>query len=246
MRIALQIEYEGTAYGGWQVQPNADSIQARLEAALFALTGEAPRVHGSGRTDAGVHAMCQTAHFDINDNCNITPERFARALNAKLPADIRVRESWRAADDFHARFSAVGKKYLYVICNMPQKSALYRNMSTHVHQPLDVNAMAAGAQYLIGKHDFTSFASVHMDAHDAVREIFDIFVAREGGFVRIEVDGNGFLRNMVRIIAGTLMDVGMGKIQPEDVGTILEGKDRSLAGATAPACGLFLVEAIYN
>lgn len=244
MRIRLDVEYDGTGYSGWQRQKNARSVQQFLEEAVERITGAPTTVHGSGRTDAGVHAMHQTAHFDTDSK--LPPERFAYAMNFYLPPDIRVLSSEAVPDDFHARFSATGKTYRYTYRNDPQRSALYRNFTGHVGQPLDIDRMREAAQHLIGTHDFASFSAHSGADKNTTRTIRSIDIEKKGPYVVIEVTGTGFLHNMVRIIAGTLAAVGKGEIAPDEIPGILEAKDRDAAGPTAPAAGLMLVEAHYG
>lgn len=242
MRIRLEIEYDGTEYVGWQRQKNGRSIQEMLEAAVSKVTGEEAAVIGSGRTDAGVHATGQVAHFDTQSD--LEPGRFAAALNFYLPDDIRVMTSEEAPPDFHARFSALGKTYVYTFRNHPQRSAIHRGLSAHLPGEADLEAMRKGAAYLIGEHDFASFCT-HPEGKDTVRTIEQIGLARRGPYIQMEITGSGFLHNMVRIIAGTLAEVAMGKLIPEEVGRILEARDRNEAGPTAPARGLLLKKVYY-
>lgn len=244
MRIRLDIEYEGTAYSGWQRQKNAKSIQELLEDAVEKITGTRATVHGSGRTDAGVHAMRQTAHFDTESS--LAPERFAYALNYYLPPDIRVLLSQQVPKTFHARFSATGKTYRYTYRNDPQQSALYRHFTGHVRQPLDLEKMRTASVYLLGTHDFASFTAHSGPDKNTIRTIERIDITKTGPYVTIEVEGNGFLHNMVRIIAGTLAEIGKGVIEPEQIPDILDARDRTRAGPTAPAEGLMLVGARYE
>lgn len=243
MRIALKIEYDGKNYCGWQCQQNGDTVQRQIELALDSLTGEGARVHGSGRTDAGVHALGQVAHFDTESS--IPAEKFAYALNAQLPRDISVRQSFEAAADFHARFSAKGKHYRYVICNEPQRPALWHGRCMHVPYPLEVAAMRDAAAHFTGEHDFAALQSAGSAVKDTVRTIYSLEIAQEGGFITLDVKGNGFLYNMVRIMVGTLIEIGAGKLAPQAVADILAGGERAAAGATAKACGLYLVEVFY-
>ncbi|HBU11859.1 MAG TPA: tRNA pseudouridine(38-40) synthase TruA [Clostridiales bacterium] len=244
MRIVLNIEYDGTNYAGWQCQENAATIQEEIEKAIFAVTKERVRIHGAGRTDAGVHALSQVAHFDTGSF--IPPEKFAFALNDALPDDISVQSSFAAPEGFHARYSASGKHYRYVIRNARQRSALFSGRSMPVHPPLDTEKMQAGAAYLVGKHDFSSFCAAHTNVRDMVRTVYSIDVARWGVYIAIDIKGNGFLYNMVRIIAGTLILVGQGKLKPQDVRWILQERDRGAAGPTAKARGLFLMGVEYD
>ncbi len=244
MRIVLQIEYDGTNYCGWQVQSNGISVQQKLEEALFAALGKRTALHGSGRTDAGVHALCQVAHFDAQTN--IPADKFPFVLNVLLPPDIRVRESFEAEGDFHARFSAKGKHYRYVIHNFPKKSALNRLYCMHVPVLLDLEKMQEAAKHIEGEHDFSAFCAANTDIKGTVRTVYSVEVEKQGEYIHIDVCGSGFLYNMVRIIAGTLIAVGKGKMQPEQVKRIIDSKDRNIAGATAQPQGLFLVEVYYE
>ena len=244
MRIRLVIEYDGTGYSGWQRQDRDPSVQQAIEEALAVLTGERITLHGAGRTDAGVHAMGQTAHFDTQSR--IPPDKFSFALNTLLPPDIRIRESGEADAHFHARFDAKAKHYRYIIKNGPHASALERNRSMHVPLPLDIEKMQRAAGYLVGEHDFSAFTSAQLRPKSAVRTVYGIQVSQNGGFVHIDVLGSGFLYNMVRIIAGTLMYVGIGKLKAEDMPAILESRDRRRAGITAQPQGLFLMEVRYD
>lgn len=243
MRIGLKIEYDGTAYAGWQRQKNAPSVQAAIEQALFETLHWQGTIIGAGRTDAGVHALGQVAHFDIETR--VPPDRFSYILNQTLPPDIRIVQSWAAAEGFHARRSAHGKHYRYTLYCSPHASALERNVSLHVPQKLDLAAMQRAAQALVGEHDFSAFRTMGSNIVGTVRTIYRLTVQQEGRHIYIDVYGNGFLYNMVRIIAGTLIAVGKGKIPPEAMGNILAAKDRTLAGATAPARGLCMCEVFY-
>ncbi len=243
MRIALKIEYDGKNYCGWQCQQNGDTVQRQLELALQKLTGEGARVHGSGRTDAGVHALGQVAHFDTA--CGIPAEKFAYALNALLPRDISVQQSWQAAEDFHARFSAKGKHYRYIIYSAQQRPALWRGRCMHVPYTLDAEKMREAAKYFIGEHDFAALCAAGSSVKDTVRTIYSLEIAQDGGFITLDVKGNGFLYNMVRIMAGTLIEIGAGKLPEGAVAAILEGRQRAAAGATAKPYGLYLVEVFY-
>lgn len=242
--IRMTLEYDGTAYAGWQRQKNGLSIQQVLEEKIAVMTGEAVKVAGSGRTDAGVHALAQVASF--RTATAIPARNLLLGLNSLLPADIAVIELDEAPEAFHARHSATGKVYLYRILNRPVRSPLHRHFAWEIFQPLDVPAMAAAAAHLRGTHDFTSFSTVHSDAPHRVRTIREISVVRsERGFVDVTVEADGFLRYMVRIIAGTLAEVGRGRRSPGDIPAALAAMDRDAAGMTAPARGLFLKEVRY-
>lgn len=244
MRIKLMIEYDGTAYGGWQRQNNAPSIQAEIESAIEAVTAEKVVITGSGRTDAGVHAWGQVAHFDTESG--LTPERFAFAINAHLPSDITIRESEAVNDDFHARYDAKGKWYRYSIYNHRQPSALHRTFHSHVPVELDVAAMQRALPAIIGRHDFAAFMSAGSDLTDTVRQITAARLHQDGYGIDIDVLGNGFLYNMVRIIAGTLIDIGRGKLDEHALSAMLQHKNRELGGATAKPNGLMLMQVFYE
>ncbi|MGI6115457.1 tRNA pseudouridine(38-40) synthase TruA [Luoshenia tenuis] len=243
MRVKLIVEYDGTRYAGWQRQKNAVAVQQRLEEAIWAVTGEHQAVTGASRTDAGVHALGQCVHFDTQ--CGIPAEKFSFALNTRLPEDIRVVASERAADDFHARFMACGKRYRYLYCNRPHQSALARNFSWHVFWPLDVDKMRAAGQLLLGYRDFAAFMAAGSPVKDTRRTLTYLDVQRERDFVTLTVEGDGFLYNMVRIIAGNLNYVGQGKMPPEMLLELLNGAPRRLGGPTAPPQGLRLERVFY-
>ncbi len=243
-RIKLILEYDGTDYAGWQRQINAISVQQVVEDTLERLVGTKTSVTGSSRTDAGVHAQGLAAHFDTASR--IPPEKFAFALNTMLPADIRVRESGLAPEGFHARFGAKKKQYRYQIHMAPHASALYRNQRAHVIYPLDIGLMRDEARALIGTHDFAAFASAGSIVKDTVRTVYRADMDKDGELVTLTVEGNGFLYNMVRIIAGTLIGVGTGKIAHGAIQRAIEAKDRLQLGITAPAHGLTLMRVWYE
>lgn len=244
MRVALIIEYDGTGYCGWQVQKNGISVQQKLEEAVTCAVGKKTAVHSAGRTDAGVHALGQVAHFDAHTD--IPADKFFYVLNTLLPDDIRIRRSYEADADFHARFSAKGKHYRYVIRNAREKGAVDRLYCMFEPVPLDLEKMREAAKHIEGTHDFAAFCAAGTDIKGStVRTVYSVEVTREHDYIYIDVKGNGFLYNMVRIIAGTLMGVGKGKLTPEAVKNAIKTKDRTLAGATAQPQGLFLVEVYY-
>lgn len=238
-RIKLRIEYDGTSYGGWQYQLNAPTVQNEIEKALLELTGEKIRVTGASRTDAGVHAKGQVAHFDTESP--IPAERFSYALNTLLPMDIRIQESEEVPGDFHARFWTKGKSYSYLIWNNTHASALLANRAWSVYPPLDVEKMRQAAAYLVGEHDFAAFCATGGQTKTTVRTINDLSIDDSAEHeIVIQVSGNAFLYNMVRIIAGTLVDVGSGRLPVTITEEMLKTKDRTIGGPTAPAQGLTL------
>lgn len=243
MWVKLVVAYEGTNYCGWQIQPNGITIEQVLNETLSSLLGEEITVTGASRTDAGVHSLGNVAVFETHTK--MPAEKISFALNQRLPEDIVVQESCQVPEDFHPRFSKSRKTYEYRILNCRFRQPLERRTSYFYHYPLNVSAMQKAAAYLVGEHDFTSFASVHAQTNTYVRTIYALDVVREGDMIRIRVQGNGFLYNMVRIIAGTLIQVGAGIKKPEDMESILAGKDRELAGPTAPAHGLTMIGLEY-
>ncbi|MBQ9614680.1 MAG: tRNA pseudouridine(38-40) synthase TruA [Lachnospiraceae bacterium] len=244
-RILLRVAYDGTNYSGFQVQKDRSipTIAGVLEERLKDLTGEEIPVSGASRTDAGVHALCNLVVFDTESR--IPPEKFSYALNTRLPEDIRVQSSEEVPADFHPRFIATEKTYEYRIYNARMESPVKRLYSHFTYTDLDTEAMRRAAAYLVGEHDFASFCSVYTQAKTTVRTITGIEILETGSCmprdIVIRVSGTGFLYNMVRIIAGTLMEVGRGAIAPEKTAEILEARDRRAAGPTAPARGLTLV-----
>ena len=243
-RIALIVEYDGTNYCGWQIQKNGISVQQRLEEALEKALKVKTPVVGAGRTDARVHALGQVAHFDADTD--IPPDKFFYVLNTLLPDDIRIKRSFAAPEGFHARFSAKGKHYQYRIRNTREKGAVDRLYTMFVPVPLDIGKIREAAAYIEGEHDFAAFCAAGSDLKGTtVRTVYSVDAVKEGSYITIDVKGNGFLYNMVRIIAGTLIAVGKGKLAPEAVRAAIEAKDRTLAGATAQAQGLFLMEVYY-
>lgn len=243
-RFRLTVEYDGTAYSGWQRQINGPSVQQTLEEAMRRLTGERASVVGSSRTDAGVHALGLCAHVD--SATRIPPQKLAFALNALLPEDIRVRESGLAPEGFHARYSACGKVYRYAFYNARHDCAVGRQYRAHVPLPMDAARMHEEAQRLVGTHDFAAFAASGACARSTVRTIYRAQVLRRGDEVTLTLLGDGFLYNMVRIAAGTLMETGTGKRAPGSFARALETLDRLALGQTAPAKGLTLLAALYE
>lgn len=243
-RFRLIVEYDGTAYCGWQRQINGPSVQQTLEEALSRLTQESVSLVGSSRTDAGVHARGLCAHFD--SATRIPAEKLAFALNTMLPGDVRIRESSLAPEGFHARFSACGKVYRYAFCNARHDRAIGRQYAAHIPLPLDVAAMQREADSLLGTHDFAAFAASGSVARSTVRTIYRAQVTRRGDEVTLLVLGDGFLYNMVRIIAGTLAEVGAGKRPEGAIARAIATGDRLALGQTAPARGLTLEAVLYE
>ena len=244
-RIRIFVAYDGTNYCGWQVQPNGVTIEEKLNKSLIRLTGEEIRIIGASRTDSGVHALGNVAVFDTESS--IPPERFAYALNQRLPEDIVVVRSDEVPADWHPRYQDnISKTYEYHIYNAQMPNPLKTRYCTFVSFPLDIGAMREGAKYLIGAHDFVSFCNVRTDVEDTVRTIYSLDILPVGDEITIRIQGNGFLYNMVRIIVGTLVRVGRGFYTPEQVQEILEAKNRKAAGVTAPPQGLFLVGIEYE
>ena len=243
-RVKLIVAYDGTAYCGWQVQNNGETIESVLNRHLSALTGELITVTGASRTDSGVHALGNVAVFDTESR--IPAEKFSFALNARLPQDIRIQDSCEVPLDFHPRRCVSTKTYEYRILNRQFELPLERNTAYFFFKELDLDKMRQAASYLVGEHDFKSFCSVHTQALSTVRTIYSIDVEKEGDLILIRVKGNGFLYNMVRIIAGTLIQAGIGEFEAEHVKYMLEALDRQAASRTAPARGLRLVEIQYE
>lgn len=253
-RILLRVAYDGTNYHGWQLQSNAATIEGELNRALRALTGEEIVVTGASRTDAGVHALGNVAVFDTTSR--IPAEKFSYALNQRLPEDIVIQSSKQVADDFHPRHCDCRKTYEYDILNRTFPLPAYRNTAYFLYGTLNIEAMRRACQAFLGEHDFASFCAAGAQVQTTFRTIYSLEVecrplteANVGSadqLLTIRVKGNGFLYNMVRIIAGTLVEVGRGHIKPEEVAGIIAAKDRAKAGPTAPARGLRLVEIEYR
>jgi len=247
LRFKLTLAYDGTAYAGWQVQQTGTGVQELVEHALGRLLGLSLRLHSSSRTDAGVHALGMVAHVDVPpERFRLPARKFALALNAHLPRDIRVVSATRVAPDFHARFWARGKEYRYFVWNHRVMNPLLRHQAWHVPTPLDLRAMRAAAAGLLGRHDFRSFAANRRyRAEHTVRELSQCSVRRQGSLLTFTVRADGFLYKMCRGIVGTLVQVGQGKIDAAGVQTILGHCDRRVAGMTAPAEGLVLWKVFY-
>lgn len=243
MRIALGIEYDGSRYRGWQVQPGEPTLQGTLERALAAVAGHEVRLQCAGRTDAAVHATGQVAHFDTM--ARRAEHNWVFGCNANLPPDIRVLWAKVVADEFHARYSAVSRRYIYLMGNGPVRPALNRQRVAWCFHDLDLSAMSAAASFLCGEHDFSSFRSSNCQSRSPVRRVTAISVEERGELAVLEVTANAFLQHMVRNIAGVLMDIGAGKHPADWARWVLEARDRRKAAATAPAQGLYLVEVLY-
>ena len=242
-RIRLIVAYDGTNYVGWQLQENGVSVQQKLNEALFAVTGEQIRVHGSGRTDSGVHARAQVAHFDTE--ARMPADKFAIAMNMRLPRDIRVLYSEEAPEEFHARFSAKNKTYRYTLQLGPHADVFCRDTALHVHTPLNLEQMQAAAQDALGEHDFFAFMSAGSKLEHTVRTIFRSEWSQSGQFLYYDVSANGFLYNMVRILVGTMLEIGSGKLPQDSIAKAINSKNRADAGPTAPPQGLALMRVQY-
>lgn len=239
MRIKLVVAYDGTNYCGWQIQPEAITVEAVLNRELSRLLKEDVKIIGASRTDSGVHALGNVAVFDTQTT--IPPDKIAYALNTMLPDDIKIQSSCLVEDNFHPRHCDSIKTYEYKILNREFPLPLKRYDSTFYYKKLDVEAMNEAAQYLVGTHDFKSFCSVKTQTETTVRTIYSAKVSNQDEIIVIRVQGNGFLYNMVRIIAGTLINVGNGHTKPEEIKVMLDDLNRTASGPTAPACGLTLV-----
>jgi tRNA pseudouridine38-40 synthase len=240
----ITIEYDGGGFAGWQCQKETRTVQGEIEAALATMVGRPVRIAASGRTDAGVHAFGQVASFQCDTR--LTPEILQRGLNSILADDIVIRECCEVPGTFHARFNAKGKTYDYHILNRPLPSAIRRRHVWFIRRPLDIRQMQQAAEMLLGEHDFSAFEGAGSPRAHAVRIITQArLTANAHGEIRFRISANGFLRFMVRNIVGTLVDVGLGKTTPGEFQKILESRDRSRAGATAPPQGLFLLQVRY-
>ena len=244
MNIKLNLQYDGTEYHGWQIQQNANTVQETVTNAIEKITGETVTLTGCGRTDAGVHAENYVCNF--HTNANIPPDKYTYALNSILPRDIVCFGAKEVREDFHANKSAKSKRYVYRILNREFSDAVMNRYAWHYKYPLDIDKMRKAAQAFVGEHDFVGFASSGFSVKTTVRTIYSLDVTREGDIITIDIHGNGFLYNMVRIITGTLLSVGRGSIEPEKIPDIIESKNRKRAGITAPAQGLWLKEVYYD
>jgi len=242
-RIRLTLQYDGAAYRGWQVQPEGPTIQGVLEAALARIVGAPTRGHGAGRTDSGVHARAQAAHFDTD--AAHADDVWVRALNAHLPRDVAVTHAREVADTFHARHCALSKHYRYRILNRPVRCPFRRGLCWFVPVPLDAEAMDRAARHLVGTHDFTSLRASGCGARSPVRRMEAATVTRDGDEVVCDLVGSGFLKQMVRGAVGSLVEVGRGRRPPGWIAEVLAARDRGAAGETAPAWGLTLMAVAY-
>ncbi len=243
MRIALGIEYDGTAFYGWQRQREVNSVQQELELALSTVANQPVELFCAGRTDAGVHATGQVVHFDttaVRDS-----KAWVMGTNARLPDAIAVRWAKQVPDDFHARFSATARRYRYIIYNHKYRPAILRSGLSHYHQTLNVELMQQAAPYLLGEQDFSSFRAVQCQSHSPYRNVHHLNIERCGDYIVLDIKANAFLHHMVRNITGSLLEVGMQNRPPQWIAQLLAAKDRNLAAATAKAGGLYLVEVDY-
>jgi tRNA pseudouridine38-40 synthase len=243
MRVALGIEYDGTAYNGWQRQRTGVGVQALVEKALTVVANEAIEVTCAGRTDTGVHATNQVIHFD--SSAERSPHGWLLGINSNLPDDINATWVNDVDDEFHARFSATARHYRYRILNQLARSALYRHRAWWVHQPLDVDQMQQGAEFLLGEHDFSAFRAAGCQAHSPKRTISSLKIERDDNWITLTISADAFLQHMVRNIAGTLVAVGMGEQAPAWIEQVLQSRDRKQGGIAAPAHGLTLVGVTY-
>lgn len=242
--IKLTIEYDGKDFNGWQKQPNKLNIQGEIEKAIYNVTGEQVELYASGRTDAGVHALGQVANFKTNSNIPIN--KFAIAINSQLKKSIVIKNAEEVDGNFHSRYKCKQKTYRYIINNSIQGTAIYRNLEYHIPQKLDIEKMKQAIKYFEGEHDFKAFKSSGTSSKSSVRTIYKAEIKEEGEKILIELTGNGFLYNMVRIISGTLVDVGLNKIEVEVIPKIISEGKRENAGKTLPPHGLYLCSVKYE
>lgn len=241
--LLLTLRYDGTLFHGWQIQSNGDSIQERLQDAFRSVSGKSENIIGCSRTDAGVHANMFCAN--VRTECNVSAEKLPNALNFYLPNEISVYDCQEVDYDFHARYNAKGKEYIYLIDNEKYRNPFYENKALFYPYKLNVDEMNKAAKDFIGVHDFSAFCSADTEIEDKVREIYDCRVEKDGDIVKITVSGNGFLYNMVRIIVGTLLSIQNGKIESGTILQIIDSKDRKNAGVTVGPEGLYLNKVFY-
>lgn len=243
-RIALGVQYDGSAFCGWQSQPHRNTVQDELERALREFAQTPVQTVVAGRTDTGVHGIGQVVHFDTElDRAEVS---WVRGTNSFLPKTVSIQWAKPMPDEFHARFSAFERTYHYVLYVHPVRSPMLATRAGWVHTTLDVDAMRAATAHLIGEHDFSAFRSSQCQAKTPVKHLYQIDVRQQGDFIHFRFRANAFLHHMVRNLMGTFLQVGKGSLKPEDVPAILAAKNRSTAGATAPACGLYLVGVEYG
>lgn len=242
--IKLVIEYDGKDFNGWQKQPNKLNIQGEIERAISEITKEEIELIASGRTDAGVHALGQVANFKTSSNLPV--EKFPIAINSKLKQSIRIQKAEEVDLEFHSRYGCKKKTYRYIINNSEAGTAIYRNLECNIPQRLDIDKMRQAIKYFIGEHDFKAFKASGTSSKSSVRTIYRANIEMQNDRIYIELTGNGFLYNMVRIISGTLVDVGLGKISPSEIPNLINEKERSRVGKTLPPQGLYLVKVEYE
>ncbi len=247
-RVRATVEYHGGAYVGFQSQPSLPNVQRTIEDAVTAVSNAPARIVAAGRTDSGAHACGQVIAFDVDTR--LDDEQLLRAVNAHLPADVAFRNLATTSSDFHPRFDAISREYHYLILNRPTPSPFWRDRAFHLASPLDINAMTLASKELIGEHDFGSFVTgadeTNGENRSRVRKLSVIDIERDGELVRFRLIGNGFMHHMVRSIVGTLVQVGVGRMQPQQITTILAARDRSLAASPVPAYGLYLMNVNYE
>ncbi|WP_066502371.1 tRNA pseudouridine(38-40) synthase TruA [Abyssisolibacter fermentans] len=242
--VKLIIEYDGTMYNGWQKQPDCNTVESEIEKAIYKITKAEVKIYGSGRTDRGVHAYGQVCNFYTNSK--IPCEKMKMGFNSVLPKDIVIKYAEDMDSEFHSRYHAVGKQYRYRLYNDRVRRPLLENRAYHVYKKLDLDKMKIATKYFLGTHDFESFMSKGSSAKTTIRTIHSLDMVHKDEYVEFRIKGDGFLYNMVRIIIGTLVDVGLNKKEPEDIINIIEAKDRRKAGKSAPAHGLYLYEVYYE
>lgn len=241
--LLLTLRYDGTRFHGWQIQNNAESVQEKVEDAFHSVSGKSENVIGCSRTDAGVHANMFCCN--VRTECSVPAEKIPNALNFYLPSDISVYDCREVDFDFHARYNAKGKEYIYLIDNEKYRNPFYENKALFYPYSLNVEEMNKNAKDFIGIHDFSAFCSADSEVQDKIREIYECKAEKDGNLIKITVRGNGFLYNMVRIIVGTLLDIQSGKIESGTIPQILKSRDRGKAGVTAKPEGLYLNKVLY-
>lgn len=244
--IKLNIQYDGTLYHGWQIQSHCETVQGTvLDAIKIMLNDGSVKVFGASRTDAGVHALGQVAHFTVPESVSVSRHSFHRGLNSLTPEDIIISDVQEVAPEFHSRFDAHGKTYCYQFFNADTPSMYHRRFSWNIRYPLDLSAMRQAARHVLGCHDFAAFQASSCGAETSIRTVFSLHIQQRKELIRMFIRANAYLHKMVRNIAGTLAEVGMGKRSPDDVLRALRAKDRTQAGVTAPPHGLFLLKVYY-